>query len=124
MCQAPPPDDASPARSTIPEAAGWILDSAYSVLGPPFFTVGLMLFGLATLALAGFPEGGALLVLGAALALSGCPFSYVYACDHFSGVARTSFSYSARCSSEQVLRGWVLLLLFGGRRRRALQSSQ
>jgi hypothetical protein len=53
--RAPPTDDVSSVRSTIPEAAGWILDSAYSVLGPPFFTVGLMLFGLATMALAGFP---------------------------------------------------------------------
>jgi hypothetical protein len=76
--RAPPTDGVSPVRSTIPKAAGWILDSAYSVLGPPYFTVGLMLFGLATMALAGFPQGGALLVLGAALALSGCPFSYVW----------------------------------------------
>jgi hypothetical protein len=77
----PPSGNGSPVRSTVPEATAWILDSVYSVLGPPIFTIGLIVFGLATVRAGRFPPGvGALLVLGAALAFLGCPLSYVYAC--------------------------------------------
>ena len=77
----PPNGTGSPVRSTVPEATEWILDSVYSVLGPPIFTIGLIVFGLATVRAGRFPPGvGALLVLGAALAFLGCPLSYVYAC--------------------------------------------
>jgi hypothetical protein len=80
--QAPPTDDVSPVRSTIPAAVGWILDSAYSVLGPPFFAIGLILFGIAIMRTGRFSAwAGGLLVLGGALALLGCPVSYVYACS-------------------------------------------
>jgi hypothetical protein len=94
--ESPSNGNVAPVRSTIPTAVGWILQSwptASVLLVPPFFAIGLILFGIAMVRAGRFSTwAGGLLVLGGALAFLGCPASYGYACSvTFGGGAHIVF---------------------------------